>query len=71
MSLLAHPAEPAHPVLDPSFELVHERYVAVPALMWLAAICVVMLVTMAQSEPARLAGRTPVAESGDCFSHGA
>ncbi len=71
MSLFAHHAGSAHLVRDFSFELVQARYVAAPALMWLAAICGVMLLTAAQSQPARLASHVPSTEAAGCFSHGA
>jgi hypothetical protein len=70
MSLFAHHAGPALAARD--FEFAHARYVAMPALLWLAAICVVVIVTAVQVVPSRLASYAPVsADPGQCFSHGA
>jgi hypothetical protein len=73
MSLFAHYAGPAGARAAASeFELVHTRYVAVPALLWSAAILVTLLVTVAQVVPARMAGHAPSApEVCECIVQGA
>ena len=72
MSLFAHHAGPALATHDVPFQFAHARYVAVPALLWLAAIGVAVILTLVQSVPSQLASQAP--ESSDAapnLSHGA
>jgi hypothetical protein len=73
MSLFAHYAGPARAgVAAQQFELLHSRYVAMPALLWGLAIVVALLVTAAQAVPARMARQGPAtAEVCECTVYGA
>ena len=73
MSLFAHYAGPARAgVAAHEFELVHSRYVAMPALLWGVAIIAALLVTAAQVVPARMAKQAPAAaEVCECTVYGA
>ncbi|MBL8341320.1 MAG: hypothetical protein JNL30_07610 [Rubrivivax sp.] len=73
MTLFAHHAGPRRPgVADRDLELVHARYVAVPALMWGAAVVLALLFTAVQTAPAHLAGQPPAVPGDcDCTVHGA
>lgn len=72
MSLFAHHAGPILAAHDVPFEFAHARYVAVPALLWLGAIGVAVIVTLAQGVPAQLASQAPEStDSAPNLSHGA
>lgn len=72
MSLFAHHAGPGLATHDVPFEFAHARYVAVPALLWLAAIGVAVIVTLMHSVPSQLASQAPEpTESAPTLSHGA
>ncbi|MBL8326402.1 MAG: hypothetical protein JNJ89_15735 [Rubrivivax sp.] len=73
MSLFAHYAGPRRAgVADQDFELVHARYVAMPALMWGAAMVFALLFTAVQNVPAHVAGQPPAAVGAcDCTPYGA
>lgn len=72
MSLFAHYVGSALESRDASFELVHARFVVTPALLWLAAIGVAVVLTLANDVPSRLASQAPEsADPAQCFSHGA
>ncbi|MBL8323391.1 MAG: hypothetical protein JNJ89_00375 [Rubrivivax sp.] len=75
MSLFAHFHGPARGGIGPQdLELVHARYVAMPALLWVCAGVVALLVTAVQGPAARLATQVPVTETCEvivCTVHGA
>lgn len=69
MSHFAHyPRPPSAQGASQDFELVQARYVAMPALLWAAAMFAALLVTAVQEPPSRVAQPEPLAESS---SHGA
>ena len=73
MSLFAHHAGSSLAARDVPFDLVHARYVAMPALLWLAAIAVVLLATALQAPPSQLS-RAPTGDGShevESWAHGA
>lgn len=71
MSLFAHYAGPALSTRDVPFEFVQARYVAVPALLWLAAIGVAVILTLVQGAPSQASQATESADAAPNLSHGA
>lgn len=63
MSLFAHHSGAAHAAVSSSeFALVRARYVAMPAVLWAAAMAAVLLFTIAQGVADRLAAQEPEAQ---------
>jgi hypothetical protein len=73
MTLFAHfPGRARSGVSRQDFDLVHPRYVLVPALMWTAAMAAVLVITATQVASSNFATQAPLtAEPCECYAYGA
>jgi len=75
MSLFAHHSGAAHAAVSSAeFPLVHARYVAMPAVLWAAAMAAALLFTLVQGAADRLAAQepaTPPCLPAECTAIGA